>query len=591
MCGICVYIGHDNSASGRVFEGLKKLEYRGYDSWGMAVFSGNRVKVIKRVGKIHDFSERKNLPKGKITLGHTRWATQGIVSEKNAHPHFSCRGRFVIVHNGIVENYQDLKRKLTAAGIGSVSETDTEVIVNLLEYEMTKKQNMVDALISVTQIIQGRNAFVIFDRVEKTVWAVKGGSPLLLGIGNDGIYVASDFSPFLAETKRAVFFENNELAQVLPGGFRFFSAVDGQQIKKEITFLDYSEEEITKQGFPHFFIKEVKEQPGALLTSLKSNLGNIDRAAELVNNAERIFLCGAGTAGRVAVLGSQLLSRIAGCFSTAFVASEFATYLPFFNQKSLLITISQSGETADTLEAVEQAKRKGAQILSIVNAAGSSLMRESDWSFPMNAGIEKAVASTKATTTPIALLTLLAFNMAGQKEKGEVLIKKISFRLAKFLDSDEIEKIKLLAKKIKLQENIYIIGRGISYPTALECAIKLQELACVHAEGIAGAELKHYALSLIQKYVPTIVLVPNDETKAAILGNAAEIKLRGGRIIGIAPENNFLFEEFVKVTDLGEFGSPILNLVPVQLLAYYLTLERGFDPDYCRNLAKSVTVK
>jgi glucosamine--fructose-6-phosphate aminotransferase (isomerizing) len=589
MCGIVAYAGKRREAGKIIFEGLKILEYRGYDSWGIATVEP-KLTMVKRVGKINRSAFPENL-RGTIGLGHTRWATHGAVSEKNAHPHLSQSKRLVLVHNGIVENYLALKNDLVSRGFTFSTATDTEVIANLIEDELDKGLSPQQAVARVLKRLVGRNAFVVFDRREKTLIGARNGSPMILGLGDDEYFLASDPTPFAPHTNRVILLDNGELAVIANGGYTVINAETNALLNRSPKKLTYSLEKAEKGEFPHFYIKEASEQPETLRRAVNQNQQLIRKALRTIKDSNYVYLTGAGTAGRVAMTGSYLFAKLARIRTSPIVSSEFHNFARLVNKNDLLIAISQSGETADTLEAIEAAKSQGARILSIVNVEGSSIVREADVAIPMKVGPERAVASTKAVSAPIAILTLLAFGLAGKLKAGEKLIDEVAAGVSQILDPANREKIKNLAKKLSRSEHLYVIGRDLSYPVALEGAVKLQELPYIHAEGIAGAELKHYAITLIEEGTPCLVLVPNDESRDLILSNATEISARGGLIIGISPEEHAIFDYHLEVPDLGEFGSPIINLVPMQLLAYYLTLERGHDPDYCRNLAKSVTVK
>lgn len=590
MCGIVAYLGHRHNASKLVFDGLKTMEYRGYDSWGIASLTPN-LSVIKQVGKISDFTDADSFPSDSAALGHTRWATHGAVTKKNAHPHFSQSKRLVIAHNGIVENYDSLKNHLTQAGVKFFTETDTEVIANLVERHLLRGRPAEEATRLALNQIVGRNAFVIYDRREQLLIGARNGSPLILGLGDNEFFLASDSSPFLAYTKQVIILDNQEVVTVNRRGFRISAAKTGRQVNRPVQKLKFISQETTKGDFPHFYLKETYEQPEVIQRAINQPASQLKTVLRMIRQAKSVYLTGAGTAGRVAMIGTYLLAKIGRLKTWSLVSSELPHFAHLLGNQDLLIAISQSGETADTLEAIGAARQKGVKIVSIVNVASSSMVRESDQVFLMKAGPERAVASTKATTSPIAILTLLAYSLANKPGEGRKMLTQVADGVSRILQPKNVKFIQSLAGNLYRQENLYIIGRGLSYPIALEGAVKLQELPYIHAEGIAGAELKHYAITLIEKNTPCLVLAPNDATRDLILSNAVEVAARGGRIIGIGPQSHPVFANYFEVADLGEFASPILSLVPMQLLAYYLTLKRGFDPDYCRNLAKSVTVK
>lgn len=583
MCGIIGYKGFRDS--GEVVVGaLKKLEYRGYDSWGMAAKIGNGFAVLKKVGKV---SDAPMLSTGQsICVGHTRWATHGGVTEKNAHPHMDCKNKIAVVHNGIIENYQELKKELQEKH-KFVSETDTEVIPHLIEENMGL--GFVEAVKKAALRLEGRFAIVALNSGSDEVVAVRRGSPLIVGIGNDEFFVASDVPAFLEYTNKVMYLDDNEMV-VESDKPHFFNLASNAEVEKRVIGIDWKAEQADKGSYAHFFVKEIMEQKDSIKKAVNQSDEKIMKIANDINSAQGTFLVGCGTAGKVCMTGDYLFSKIAKKHINSVFASEFPNYEHFLTDKTLMIAISQSGETADVLEAMAAAKKKNVKIISLLNVFGSSMMRESHDSIMINAGVEKAVASTKATTSQIAVLTLLAYAVAGKLDEGRKLLVETAAEVNDMLNPRYDAHIKALAEKLKEQENMYIIGRGPNYPIALEAAIKIQEVSYIHAEGFAGGELKHGPIALISKGTPCIALVPNDETKRDITSNAVEIKSRGGYIIGVSPENNEVFDYWIKVPDAGN-ASPIVNIIPIQLLAYHLAVLRGCDPDQPRNLAKSVTVK
>lgn len=587
MCGIVGYIGKKNKAVQIVFEGLKKLEYRGYDSWGVAVLKDDKLAVDKHIGKIKD--SKLNLPESNIALGHTRWATHGGVTVANAHPHLANNNQFALVHNGIVENYEAIKKQFLPK-TKFKTKTDSEVLLRLIE-KFYQKISLKKAVAKAFNLIEGRNAAAILDKKKRQLIAVRNGTPLILGLDKSGIFVSSDASPFLHLTQQALFLDDEELVVVKKDKFSLFNTKTNKKIKKKVSQIDWTVEEARKGEYPYFLIKEIFEQPQVLLRCLHQEPGKIQKIASLINRSFGCYLVGAGTAGRVAFLGTYLFSRIAQKHINFCVASEIPSFSHFLTDRSLIIAISQSGETADTLEAIKAAKKKGAKVISIVNVKGSTIARQSDEVLYIKAGPEKAVASTKATVAHITLLYLLAYACIAKTKKAIKLLKSTAAKVDKILQEANRKQIKNLAQKLKNKEHLYIIGRGVNHPIALEAAVKLQEVAQIHAEGIAGGELKHYALALIEKGTPCMVLLAEDETKGAILSNAMEIKARGGYIIGLAGKRYDVFDYFLKVPNSQDEDSCIINLIPNQLLAYELAILKKIDPDYCRNLAKSVTVK
>ena len=588
MCGIIGYAGTRNASKIGV-ECLKKLEYRGYDSWGCAVNSNKKIHVFKQVGKIGMFSEDLKLPDARIGILHTRWATHGGVTQINAHPHISQNKKIAVVHNGIIENYQVIRDELKKKGYKFVSQTDTEVVPHLIEDNMNQGLSFQEAFRKAILSLEGRYALVAMHSDEEILLAARRGSPLVLGIGKDEMFISSDIPAFLNYTNKVILLDDNELA-IVSKDVKILDILSNKVKAKNITKIEWTVEQSDKNGFDHFMLKEILEQKYTLSTAIQPNIKNIEEVALMIKKARGTFFVGCGTAGKVCLTGTYLFSRIANMHVNFSIGSEFPEYHHFVKPETLLIAVSQSGETADTLEAIEAAQSKKAKVVSIVNAVGSTMTRVSDKHILVNAGPEKCVASTKVTTSQIAILTQLAYSIAGKTKEGQFLLKRTSEEVSNMLNPEFLKKIKETAFKLKNHESVYIIGRGLNYPVALEAAIKLQEVPYIHAEGFAGGELKHGPLALISEGVPVIVIVANDETKKDILSNAMEVKARGGLILGISPQNDEVFDLHIQVPDVGN-ASPIVNLIPIQLLSYYISIAKGQNPDYLRNLAKSVTVK
>ncbi len=587
MCGIIGYFGKRNAVQIGL-ECLKKLEYRGYDSWGIAA-KNERINVLKKIGKIGLVDVNKTgLPSTNLAILHTRWSTHGAVTEKNAHPQASCDKKIAIVHNGIIENYQDLRQELIEKGHKFVSETDTETIPHLIE-EYMKKYDFLTAFKKMLSRLEGRYAILAIHAQESKILAARKGSPLVIGLGEDETIIASDIPAFLSITNKVIFLDDNELA-IVDDNLKITDIETGKEARKKVVQIEWNSEEAEKGDYDHFMIKEIMEQKESIRRAINQDDKIFLDAAKMINNAFGTYFVGCGTAGKVCLTGTYLFSRICDKHVNFAVGSEFPNYHHFLTDKSLVVGVSQSGETADTLEAIEVAKRKKGKIASIINAIGTTMERQSDMTIMVKAGPEKCVASTKVTTGQLAIITLLAYACAGRLQEGKTLLTKASKEINEMLDEKYLENVRELAEKIKHHESMYVIGRSLSYPIALEAAIKLQEISYIHAEGFAGGELKHGPIALISKGIPVIAIVPNDETKKDTLSNAIEIKSRGGYIIGIAPENNEIFDYWLKIPDVGN-ASPIASIIPVQILSYYLGVLRGNDIDHPRNLAKSVTVK
>jgi glucosamine--fructose-6-phosphate aminotransferase (isomerizing) len=596
MCGIFAYSGHRKNAAEIVISGLKKLEYRGYDSWGIAYKvtdkngkEGDKLEVLRSVGKIGDFDlGTSSFPQSTLAIGHSRWATHGGVTLENAHPHSDEKQEISVVHNGIIENYRELKTELIEKGHTFKSQTDTEVIVHLIE-DYAKSDDFVLAVKNALKRLQGRYAILAIKVGEQKIVAARRGSPLIVGIGKSEYFIASDIPAFLEYTRNIMYLDDDEMV-VVNDAAHFYNTETDEEIYKRIVEIDWTPESAEKGDFKHFMIKEIMEQKDTIYRAIHQNDEEILRLVEEIKNAYGTYLVGCGTAGKVCMAASYLFSKIAKRHVNVVFGSEFPSYSDFLKEKSLVIAISQSGETADTLEALEVAKKKKAKVLSIVNVEGSTMDRMSDYSIRIKAGPEKAVASTKATTSQLAILTLLAYACVDQLQEGKRLLIETAGKINDMLNPRYEEHIFQLAEKIKDVESMYVIGKAVNYPMALEAAIKLQEVSYIHAEGFAGGELKHGPIALISQGTPVIVFVANDDTRADILGNAQEIKARGGYIIGIAPQQEEVFDYWIRVPDVGA-TSPIVNIIPVQLLAYHLALLRQNNPDMPRNLAKSVTVK
>lgn len=588
MCGIFGYIGNKQNAAILVLEGLKTLEYRGYDSWGIAVVK-SKIIIKKRAGKIGNATV-SDLPDSNFALGHTRWATHGGVTDTNAHPHFDCTNNLAIVHNGIVENYEEIKEELIGKNHHFISETDSEVIVHLIE-EYNRIESFKEAVRKSFLKLKGRNAIIVMSAKENSMIVVKNGSPIVIGIGNKENFVASDASALLPYTKKVIYLEDFQVAMINEAKISITSVEDNKPVKTKIITLDWKVEEVEKAPYPHFLLKEIMEQGQTIRSAITQNRTDIERFADLMKQSFGSYFIGCGSAAHACRAATYIFSIIAHRHINFCVGSEFVYFKDFLTPKSLLIAVSQSGETADILEAVSAAKNQKSRINSIVNVIGSTLSRISDVCLPLRVGPEKSVLSTKAFTAKLALFYLLAYTMDNKYEYGYKELLNTSDVISRLLNDNNFhQNILQIVDKIYRVNDLYIIGRGLSYPVALEAAHKIKEASYIHAEGFAGGEPKHCEIALISKGVPCIVFAPKDETNQAILSNAMEFKSRGGYIIGISPNRENVFDEWIKVPDIGVTSS-IINIIPSQLMAYYLAVRRGCDPDKPRNLAKSVTVK
>jgi len=592
MCGIFGYVGSERDAAGIVLRGLKKLEYRGYDSWGVAVAQDGRVALERRVGKIGDAVA--HLPPSGIGLGHTRWATHGAVTEPNAHPHLDCTGRLALIHNGIVSNYRELRDPLARAGHRFGSQTDTEVVAHLVEDCLGQTpagpERLLRATMTAFRQLQGLNAIAVLDVESGQIAAAKSGSPLVLGWSDGGHLLASDYSALLEHTRRVTFVEDGQAALVTREGHRLFDVATGRELAPEITQVEWDAADTELGGYPDYMTKEIHEQPAVLRRIAAGSREHARRLAALLAEARDVFAVGCGSAGHAALAAQYLLARVAGRRVTFATGSEFSSLGDFVTEGSLLLALSQSGETIDVVDAARAARSRGARIAALVNVEGSTLWRMADHAVPLGAGPERCVLATKSFTAKLAVLLLTAHQMAGRLDTGVALVQAAAEEIERLLVDDRRDQIRRIAEEIHRCEHLFAIGRGPSYPMALEAALKVKEVSYLHAEGFAGGELKHGVIALIEPGTPCLVLAPRDETYDDIMAGAMEVKARGGMLIGVSPEPHEAFDHHLPVADLGP-ATAIVNAVPGQMLGYYLALLRGHDPDKPRNLAKSVTVK
>ncbi len=594
MCGIFGYVGKRTDATDLAVEGLKSLEYRGYDSWGVAWKQDGALSVQKEIGKISGVNGKELSNHCSLAIGHTRWATHGGVTRENAHPHLNEDKTIAVVHNGIVENYQQLRDELKAKGHVFLSQTDTEVIPHLIEEYLKETNDFAHAVRLSCQRFTGRYALLAVETTSDTIVAARTGSPLIIGVerdnGHSGFYIASDTPAFMKHTRTVQYLDDGEMV-VTDGSSIIFSDIETgeERTKREIEII-WTPESADKGDFDHYMMKEIMDQKESVARAVNQSEEEINTIAEAIRSAQGTFLVACGTAHKACMAAEYFFSVVAEHHVNVAAASEFKLYHHFLKPESLLIVVSQSGETADVLEAMNVAKSKGAKVLSIVNTAGSSIQRQSDYSLHINAGPERAVASTKALTGQLAVLLLTAYALAGKLVEGRKVLLETASMINDMLNPRYVKRLHNLAERIMKHEDLYIIGKSWNYPMAMESAIKIQEVSYIHAEGFAGGELKHGPIALIEEGTPCIVLVGNDEVTQDILSNAVQLKARGALVIGIAPENNEIFDEWIKVPDAGS-AQPLVNIIPIQVLAYELAVQRGKDPDMPRNLAKSVTVK
>jgi len=587
MCGIFSYLGDSQQAAQIVFSGLKSLEYRGYDSWGVAVIptQGKQIQIKKRVGKIGQ-ANVDQLSSGNLAIGHTRWATHGGVTQLNAHPHLDCSGKIAVVHNGIIENYLPLKNKLKQQTHQFVSETDTEVVSHLLE-KYCQQMSLAKAIRKVFKNITGHNAIIATHLEEQQIVAAKNGSPLVIGFTSNATYLASDPSALLPYTKTVYFLQDGEMAVIEVNKVSLFDLQTGKELLINKQELAWQSTNLDKGKYHYFMEKEILEQDRVITQIATSN--SYAPVTELIKKAKQIYVIGCGTASYAAWASQYIFAQVADQKINWCVAEEFAHLLKFVDQDTLIIAISQSGETMDIIETVNQAKKRGAKIIALTNVLGSTLFRLADDSILIGAGPEKGVASTKAFVGMLSHLIMLAYSLKGLPEVGQKMLLDTAQEVKKITSPLMRIKIKGLASQLKDDDKLFVIGRGIANIAAAEIALKIKEISYIHAESVIGGELKHGPLALIEKGVKCLVIVFADDYYLATIGSSMEIKARGAEIIGISSQDSPVFDQLIKFKDR-ELGSLILAVIIGQLLSYELTLLKGLDPDMPRNLAKSVTV-
>jgi len=587
MCSIIGYIGKFSAASVLVGS-LKKMEYRGYDSVGIATLESNKILIRKGVGKVLDVDNSLHLYKmpGQIGIGHTRWATHGGISEANAHPHTDCDNNVVVVHNGIIDNYLQLKDSLIKQGHIFQSQTDSEVIAHLIETYL-KKFDIKQAIIETCKQIHGSYAFVAIFK-SGIVAGARLDEPLIIGIGNNGNFISSDVLGFLEYTDKAIFLDNHDIVILEDQNINLFD-FNGNAISRPITQVAWELGDIDKGKYAHYTIKEIHEQKNSIPVAFQINRTSLKRAVDVISSSKNIFITGSGTSFHSALLAKYLFYKFAKIRTEIIMSSEFEYVSGPIDENSLLIAISQSGETADVLNSVKIAKQHKAKILSIVNISTSSLCRLSDHYVSINCGPEIGVAATKSFTAQLAVIYSIIDSFCTDTRSLDISTDTFGNVLNEILKDDSyLEKI---AEDIKSVQDIYILGTSFHYPIALEGALKIKELAYIHAEGIAAGEIKHGPLALIESSTIVIVLNPEDETYHNILNSINEMKSRGAKIIGISNKNNDLYDYFIKLPLVNKYLYPIIEIIPLQILSYYLAIKKNANPDYPRNLAKSVTVK
>lgn len=610
MCGIVGYIGEKNCVP-ILIEGLKRLEYRGYDSAGIGLISPASTIVVKNKGKVSLLEEKIDELElsSSLGIGHTRWATHGIPNEVNAHPHSNTAQNLFLIHNGIIENYQTLKSGLIKMGYKFCSDTDSEVLPHLIDNFLNKGYNLTQAVQLTLSEVEGTYGLaIIYKNEPDKIIAARKGSPLVIGLGENENFVASDVSAILAYTKHVIYIEDGEIIEIYKDKI-LAKNISDEEIEKEIHEIQMSLEEIDKGGFSHFMLKEIMEQPESVTNSMRgrllfeegtAKLGGLEAVADQLANSKRIIISACGTSWHSGLVGEYMLEQFARIPTEVEYASEFRYRNPIINKDDAIFFISQSGETADTLAAMREAKLRGALVLGICNVVGSSIARESMAGVYTHAGPEIGVASTKAFTSQLVVLALITLLIARKKNMSLVdgkniaeEMQKLPGKIAQILSlNDEIERI---ADEFKESKNFLYLGRGYNFPVALEGALKLKEISYIHAEGYPAAEMKHGPIALIDQNMPAVFIAPKDSTYDKIVSNIEEVKARQGRIIAIASENDTRIDKLVdytiKIPDTIRMLMPILSVVPLQLLAYHVAVKKGLNVDQPRNLAKSVTVE
>lgn len=610
MCGIVGYIGSKEVAD-LLVNGLHRLEYRGYDSAGVAILNG-KLAVAKKKGKVNELKELLDRQpiKGTVGIGHTRWATHGEPSDRNAHPHVSADGHFALVHNGIIENYAALKKELKTKGYTFDSDTDTEVLVHLIEDVQKEAGLPVEQAVrqALTQVDGAYGIVCVSDEAPDTLIAARNGSPLMLGIGENEYFISSDASALVEHTKQVVYLKDKEMAIIKRDGYEV-KTVDNVPLAKEVHELEWDLEEIEKGGYDHFMLKEIMEQPEAIedcmrgRVSVKDNrikLGGLEGMLDKMRNARRIIICACGTSWHAGLIGEYLLERALRVPVEVDYASEFRYRDPVLHEDDVMLVISQSGETADTLAAVRKAKSEGVTTIGVVNVVGSTIARETDAGVYLHAGPEIGVASTKAFTGQVTVLTMIALLLGQEGTLSEETMQKYLKALSEIPDKMR-EVLKLneelfeLSKTYRYASNFLYMGRGYNFPVALEGALKLKEISYIHAEGYPAAEMKHGPIALIDPFMPVVVIAMKDRTYSKVVSNIEEVAARRGAVIAITDADNTeldeLCEHVIRVPSTEDFLMPLLTVIPLQLLSYHVAVMRECNVDQPRNLAKSVTVE
>ncbi len=608
MCGVVGYVGPRQAAT-LLLDGLRRMEYRGYDSAGLAVINGTGLKIHKSAGKLSNLEKQVagNLPSGTVGIGHTRWATHGAPTTPNAHPHTDQSGRIALIHNGIIENAGSIRKALLKRGHTFTSETDTEVLAHLVGE--LYQGNLEEAVAAALREVEGAYGIAVISADEPDVLvAARNGSPLIVGIGEDERFVASDASPLLDHTRSVVYLDDGEMVILTRDGYRVRD-LDVKQIDKPVNQIDWDLATIERGGFEHFMLKEIYEQPESLGNTLRGHLledegtarvSGLNMTDDELLGIERIIITACGTSWHSALIGEYMLEELARVPVEVEYASEFRYRNPVVSDRTLVIGISQSGETADTLAAIREARRRGARTIGLVNVVGSTIAREVDGGTYLHAGPEVGVASTKAFTSQVAALALLTLRLGRLRNlsilQGRQFIQALTAlpgQIEQILA--KADEVKILAERFFTGNHALYLGRGVNFPVALEGALKLKEISYIHAEGYPAAEMKHGPIALIDENMPVVFIAPRDAVHSKIVSNIEEVKARGGKVLAVCSEGDTEIERLADATftipQTLDLLTPILTIVPLQLLSYYVAVRRGCNVDQPRNLAKSVTVE
>ncbi len=609
MCGIVGYVGN-RGATSLLIEGLKRLEYRGYDSAGIAMSNGHGLETRKAKGKISMLESvvNGNPIHGSVGIAHTRWATHGAPNECNAHPQVDCKNEIAVVHNGIIENFSALRKMLQMQGHTFKSETDTEVLAHLIEAAMDGDP-LEDGVIDALNLVQGTYGIaVISSRDPDKIVCARNGSPLLIGLGDNEYYVASDAAAILQHTRQVVYLDDGEMGVLTKDGYEVLD-LNARRVSKGVSRIDWSLDEIEKGGFEHFMLKEIFEQPQTIQNTMRgrlvvdegfSKLGGLNLSKEELQSLDQIIITACGTSWHSGLIGEMYIEELARIPCDVEYASEFRYRNPIVTDKTLCVVVSQSGETADTLAAMREAKRRGAKTLGLVNVVGSTIAREDDGGIYLHAGPEIGVASTKAFTSQVIALALLTLKLARLRTMSVVQGREVASAMLALPEQiqsilDRASEIEELAERFKDATNFLYLGRGYNFPVALEGALKLKEISYIHAEGYPAAEMKHGPIALIDSEMPVVFVAPHDAVFDKLVSNIQEVKARGGRVICITSQDepvlDGMIDHEIRVPQTIDMLYPILTVIPLQLLAYYIAVKRGLNVDQPRNLAKSVTVE